>query len=266
MTAPILLTGGTGTLGRLVAPLLVDAGREVRVLSRSSHADGGGVQYVLGDLETGAGVAEAVTGVRTVVHCAGSAKGDEQKARHLVEAAAAAGVQHIVNISVVGADRIPVVSGVDRAMFGYFASKRAAELAIEDSGIAWTTLRATQFHELMFMVVAKMAKLPVIPAPRGISFQPVAAAEVASRLVDAALAPPAGLLPDIAGPHVYELKELVRSYLRSRSRSRPIIRVGTPGGAARALRAGANLSTEQATGRQTWEEFLGEPISASSYA
>ena len=66
-------------------------------------------------------------GVETIVHCAGSAKGDEDKARNLVRAASRAGARHLVYISVVGADRVPVVSGVDRAMFGYFAAKRAAE-------------------------------------------------------------------------------------------------------------------------------------------
>ena len=50
-------------------------------------------------------------------------------------------------ISVVGADRVPVTSGLDRAMFGYFASKLAAE-RVAGSGLPWTTLRATQFHTL----------------------------------------------------------------------------------------------------------------------
>jgi hypothetical protein len=61
------------------------------------------------------------------VHLAGSAKGDEDKAQNLVRAASRAGVRHLVYISVVGADRIPIVSGIDRAMFGYFGSKLAAE-------------------------------------------------------------------------------------------------------------------------------------------
>ena len=60
-------------------------------------------------------------------HLAGTPKGDEVKARHLVRAASQVGTRHLVYISVVGADRIPVVSGVDQAMFGYFASKLAAE-------------------------------------------------------------------------------------------------------------------------------------------
>jgi nucleoside-diphosphate-sugar epimerase len=78
----MLITGGTGTLGRQVVPRLRHAGYHVRVLSRPSHrgAEGGnkggeGIELVPGDLATGEGIEAAV---------AGSAKGDEVKAAHLV--------------------------------------------------------------------------------------------------------------------------------------------------------------------------------------
>ena len=203
MTSGILVTGGTGTLGRLVVPRLRDAGREVRVLSRRTREAGDGVEYVTGDLATARGSKTAVDGTEIIVHCAGSSKGDEDKARNLVRAASRAGARHLVYISVVGADRIPVVSGIDRAMFGYFASKLAAERVVADSGLPWTTLRATQFHDLILMVAQQMTKLPVIPVPAGVRFQPVDAGEVAARLVELALGAPAGLVPDMAGPRVY---------------------------------------------------------------
>ena len=124
------------------------------------------------------------------------------------------------------------------------------------SGLPWTTLRATQFHDLTLLTVRQLAKLPVIPVPSGWRFQPVDTGEVATRLVDLALASPAGLVPDIAGPRVYELSALVRSYLRARGRHRPILPVPTPGKAASAFRAGANLAPDRAVGHRTWEEFL----------
>jgi uncharacterized protein YbjT (DUF2867 family) len=257
MTAsPVLVTGGTGTLGRLVVPRLQDAGCDVRVLSRHRHDGGDGIEHVTGDLSTGEGVDAAVQGTEIIVHCAGTTKGDEVKARHLVRAASRSGARHLVYISVVGADRVPVASAVDRAMFGYFAAKRAAEQVVAGSGLPWTTLRATQFHDLTLLTVRQLAKLPVIPVPSGWRFQPVDTGEVATRLVDLALASPAGLVPDIAGPRVYELSELVRSYLRARGRHRPILPVPTPGKAASAFRAGANLAPDRAVGHRTWEEFL----------
>ncbi len=255
-TSPILVTGGTGTLGRLVVSRLRDAGCDVRVLSRRSREGGDGIEFVTGDLATGEGIEAAAEGTEIIVHCAGSTRGDEDKARHLVQAASRTGARHLVYISVVGADRIPVVSSIDRAMFGYFASKLAAERAVADSGVPWTTLRATQFHDLILMTARQMARLPVLPVPTGFRFQPVDADEVAARLVDLAVGTPVGLVPDMAGPRVYRMAALLRGYLRARRKHRLIVPVRLPGQAARAFRAGANLAPDQAVGHRTWEDFL----------
>jgi len=266
MTSPILVTGGTGTLGRLVVARLRDTGCDVRVLSRRGRTAHDGIDYVPGDLSTGEGIDAAVEGAGTIVHCAGSSKGDEDKARHLVRAASRAGARHLVYISVVGADRIPVASGIDRAMFGYFGSKFAAERIVADSGLPWTTLRATQFHDLILMVAQQMAKLPVIPVPAGFRFQPIDPGEVAARLVELALGEPAGHVPAMGGPRVYGATDLVRGYLEASHRHRPIVSVWLPGRAARAFRAGTNLAPERAVGRRTWEEFLAERLSGQTTA
>jgi uncharacterized protein YbjT (DUF2867 family) len=262
MTSLVLVTGGTGTLGRHVVARLRGAGGDVRVLSRRHHEAAHGVEFVTGDLGTGEGIESAVNGVGTIVHCAGSAKGDEDKARNLVRVASRAGAAHLVNISVVGADRIPVVSRVDRAMFGYFGSKLAAEQVVADSGLPWTTLRAAQFHDLILTVAQQMAKLPVIPVPAGFRFQPVDAGEVADRLVELSLGKPAGLVAEMAGPRVCDVADLLRGYLQATRRRRPIIPVPVPGKAARAIRAGANLAPEHAVGKQTWEDFLAARVTA----
>jgi uncharacterized protein YbjT (DUF2867 family) len=256
MATPILVTGGTGTLGKLVVPRLQSAGHVVRVLSRGrpQHADG--VEFTTGDLTTGEGVAAAVAGVDTVLHLAGTAKGDEAKMRHLTRAAARAGTRHIVFISVVGADRVPIVSGVDRAMFGYLGEKAAAERVLADSGVPWTTLRATQFHDLVLLMAQQMAKMPVMPVPAGWRMQPVDADEVAARLVELALGPPSGRVPDLGGPRVYELADLMRGYVKAAGKHRPLLPMPTPGRAARAYRAGANLAPDRAVGRRSWEDFL----------
>ena len=263
MTSPILVTGGTGTLGRHVVRRLRDVGNNVRVLSRRSHEAEDGIQFMSGDLATGEGIEAAVDGIETIVHLAGSAKGDEDKARNLVRAASSqTRLPHLVYISVVGADRIPMVSRVDRAMFGYFESKRAAERMVEDSGLPWTTLRATQFHDLMLTVARQLAKLPVAPVPAGFRIQPVEADEVAVRLVELTLGEPAGMVPDMGGPRVYGAAELLRGYLRaSKRRRRPIVPVWLPGKAARVFRDGGNLAPEQAVGHRTWEEFLADGVS-----
>src|SRR5262249_4421963 len=146
MTTSILVTGGTGTLGRPVALRLRDAGASVSVLSRHPRDTADGIRSMTGDLSTGAGIEAAVRGAEVIVQCAGSSKGDEQKIRTLTGAARDA--RHIVLISVVGADRVPQVSAIDRALFGYFGMKLATERVLEQSGIGWSALRATQFHDL----------------------------------------------------------------------------------------------------------------------
>jgi uncharacterized protein YbjT (DUF2867 family) len=229
MTAPILLTGGTGTLGRLVTPLLLDAGHDVRLLSRNGHASGNGIEYVTGDLLKGEGIEPAVEGVETVLHLAGGPKGDDEATRNLVRAASKAGVRHLAYISVIGADTVPL---------GYFKSKLGAEKAVSDSGVPWTTLRAAQFHDLALNVVSKMAMMPVLPAPGGMRWEPVDPRDVAARLVELTLGKPAGLVPDLAGPKVYGLDELARGYLKARGKRRMRMPVRMPGKVGRVYREG----------------------------
>ncbi len=137
---------------------------------------------------------------------------------------------------------------------------RAPEQVVAGSGLPWTTLRATQFHDLVLMTARQMAKLPVLPVPAGFRFQPVDAGEVAGRLAELALGRPAGLVPDLGGPRVYPMADLLRGYLRARGKHRLLMPVRLPGKAARAVRAGANLAPGQAEGHRTWEDFLAERV------
>lgn len=255
MDDPILVTGGTGTLGQLVVSRLQGLGRPVRVLSRRTAASGPNLERVTGDLQTGEGVDAAVSGAGVIVHCAGTSKGDEVKASNLVQAASRVGSPHIVFISVVGCGRIPVKSSVDRALFGYFASKFAAESVIAESGLPWTTLRASQFHDLIFKTAKQMARIPVIPVPRT-RVQPIDAAEIADRMTELALGEPCGLVPDMAGPQIHTMTDLVSSYLTTFRKHRLLVPARMPGSAARAFREGANLNPERAVGHRTWQQYL----------
>ncbi|ALE05441.1 NmrA family transcriptional regulator [Arthrobacter sp. ERGS1:01] len=256
MGSTVLVTGGTGRLGSLVVARLAASGRQVRVLSRQPQAGNDGVAQVRGDLTTGAGVEAAVAGVEVVVHCAGNAKGDERMTATLAQAALRAGVGHLAYISVVGAERVPVVSGFDRMAFGYFAAKLAAERALSASGLPYSILRATQFQESMLALARQLVKSPVIPAPTGSRFQPVAVDEVAARLVELAMGEPAGLVPELGGPHAYLLDELIRSFLARTGRRRLFVPLHMTGKAAAGVRAGANLTPDHAVGVQTWEQLL----------
>jgi|ERR1022692_683847 uncharacterized protein YbjT (DUF2867 family) len=256
MTAPILVTGGTGTLGRLVVRRLREAGRQVRVLSRRDHADAGGVQFVTGDLANRAGIEQAVDGVGTIVHCASSRTGDADATANLVRAALSrAGTPHLVYVSIVGVDRLP---------FSYYRSKLDSERVVTESGLPWTILRATQFYDLILTGARLLAKLPVVPAPAGFVVQPVDADEVAVRLVELALTEPAGRVSDLAGPQRLSFADILRIYLRARRRRRPVLSVWIPG--LGKVRAGALLPDSRTVprpdaGSLTWAEFLADRLS-----
>jgi uncharacterized protein YbjT (DUF2867 family) len=238
----ILVTGGTGTLGRHVGGALTAAGHEVRVLSR--HAE----PYAV-DLRAGGPVLDrAMSGADVVVHCASSPRGgDDKAAAVLVDAARRAGVPHLLYISIVGVDRVPL---------GYYRTKLAVERIVEESGLGWTILRATQFHDLVRTWLSAAARLPVMLLPAGVSDQPVEVTEVADRLAELALAGPAGRVPDMGGPEVRTFEDLARVYLRAEGRSRRIVPVRLAGRTYRAFREGLHLAPEEAVGRGTFEEFL----------
>jgi len=255
-----LVTGGTGRAGRPVVQRLHDAGRELRVLSHARKPAVDGVDYVQGDLATGEGIDRAVRGAGIIIHCAGatSLRRDQAMTANLIQAARQLPAPpHLVKISVVGADRVPAGRGLGQLMFGYFESMVATERAVERSGLPWSTLRATQFFDSVALIARAMARLPLIPVPSGIRFQPVDAGEVAERLIELAFGAPAGLAPDFAGPTAYPMADLLRGYLSAVGRNRPLMPVRLPGKIARAVKAGANLPAANATlGHRSWEEFL----------
>lgn len=272
---PILVTGGTGTLGRSVVTRLLAAGHEVRVLSRraAGQVPGGTAMrhagWTVGDLYTGAGLDEALSGAAAVVHCATDLKRirrDLAGTRNLIEAAGRHGGPHIVYISIVGIDRIPL---------GYYRLKLEAERLIGESGLPWTIMRATQFHDLILYFSQLLARLPVMTIPAGISFQPVDPDEVADRLIQLASGRPAGRVPDLGGPEILTAADLARAYLRASGRKRPVLPIRLPGKVFGAYRRGANLAPGHADGRRTYAEFLTanapmlrrhEPYGASRWA
>jgi len=258
MTRPILVTGGSGTLGRAVVRRLLDLGHPVRALTRQGSRPGP-VEWFTGDLTTGTGLERALDGAGVVLHCASDPRrprDDVEGTARLVEVARRGGASRLVYISIVGVDRIP---------FGYYRAKLQAERVFEESALPWTILRATQFHDLVLGFVRQLARLPVLPVPAGIRVQPVDAGEVAGRLVELATGGPLGRAPDFGGPEAREVGDLARAYLRVAGGRRPVLALPVPGRAARALRDGAGL-VPAAGGHRTWDEFLAERFAVAPAA
>jgi uncharacterized protein YbjT (DUF2867 family) len=243
----ILVTGGTGTLGRVIVGDLLAASKSVTVLSRRpAPSTASATRWAVGDLRSGDGIDAAVAGIETIIHCA-SQRGDVGSATRLLDAARRAGCSHLVYISIVGVDQVPI---------GYYRSKLEVERLIEVSGVPFTILRTTQFHNLIARALETLSRSPVMPVPADTSFQPIDVREVATRLIELADGAPAGRVTDMGGPDIRSAHDLVRRYLEARGRRRLVVPVWLPGRGFAGFRRGGNLTPDHAVGRFSFDEFL----------
>lgn len=248
--APILVTGGTGTLGKHVVRQLLDQGRDVRVLTRRDRLDTGHAHHswAVGDLRTGVGLTNALVDVTTVVHCATSgSSADVTATRRLCDAAKRSGVPTLVYISIVGVDQIA---------FSYYRAKLAAEHVIATAGLPWTILRATQFHDLLIRVFSAQRRLPAIFVPADTDIQPIDTAEVATRLVELASQPAAGRVSDMGGPEVRGARDFAEVWVRAEGLRRKVVGVTLPGATFAAFRRGGHLTPQRTVGKITFEQYL----------
>ena len=248
----ILVTGGTGALGREVVKRVRAAGHTARVLSRKPNAE---PDWAQGDVATGAGLGEALIGIDAVVHAATSAAQpwklratDVVGTRRVLAMARAAGVRHVVYMSIVGMEGVT---------YPYYKYKVEAEAVMRENIVPWTILRATQFHSLMETFLSAFSMVPgVAMIPKGWQFQPVDTADVAKRLVGVVTGRPAGLLPDFGGPEVRNLGSLALPWLAARQSRKRVVNLQLPFNFSRQFAAGRLLTPEHKDGTTTFEQFL----------
>jgi len=248
----ILVTGGTGALGRNVVDKLRHAGHRARILSRKP---GQGEDWVQGDLATGAGLELAVKGIEAIVH-AGSATVQPLKykatdvlgTRRLLAMAREAGVGHVVYVSIVG---------VEGVAFPYYKAKLAAEAVVRENIVPWSILRATQFHTLMEIFLGGLSVLPRLAmVPYAWRFQPVDTTDVATRLVEVVTSPAAGMLADFGGPEVRDFKSIAESWLKARRMNKRTVNLPLPLKFSRQFAAGRLLCPDHKEGTVTFEQYL----------
>jgi uncharacterized protein YbjT (DUF2867 family) len=238
----VAVAGGTGLVGRQVVSLVEQAGHEPVVLARSRGVD----------ITTGTGLDAALAGAEVVIDVSNVTTLSKKRSvrffsaatSHLLAAGARTGVRHHVALSIVGVDRVGL---------GYYAGKLRQEELISTGSVPWTVLRATQFHEFAGQLLARSPG-PLALVPR-MQVQPVAAREVAARLVELALGPATGMASEIAGPEVHELIDLVRQVVRAHGQRRVVLGIRIPGGAA-AASGGLLPAGEYSRGDQTFAEWL----------
>jgi uncharacterized protein YbjT (DUF2867 family) len=199
-----VILGGTGLIGRKLATKLQSAGHEAVAAAPST-----GVNSL-----TGEGLKEVLAGATVVVDVTNSPSFEDEavmdffrtSTKHLLSAAAAAGVSHYVALSVVGCDRI--------RDSGYLRAKRAQEGLIEAGEVPFTVLRATQFFEFLKAIADGATDGNTVHISPS-KFQPVAADDVAATLADVATAQPKNGVVELAGPEASGMADFIQQFLSS---------------------------------------------------
>ena len=243
--AVVLVTGGTGTLGSVLTDRLVGRGHEVRVLSRTAGPAPAGATRWVGDVRTGAGLGPAFEGADVVVHAASSplrkVRETEVGGTAGVLLAARRSASHVIYVSIVGVDvsRVP-----------YYRAKRAAEELVEAHAGSWAIQRATQFHPLLATLFSRgfFFRTP------NLAFQPIDRGDVADRLVALAESGETGHAPDLGGPEVLTIRELVDIKARCSGKTTRLVPVPAVSFLADFDRR-LQCTPEHADGTRTWEEW-----------
>jgi uncharacterized protein YbjT (DUF2867 family) len=258
----VLVAGGTGHLGRDLVARLKGSYR-VRVLARSAGSDPD-VEWIRGDLATGAGIPEAVAGTQTVVHAAtlspAARRGyfvpkdlwtspssvDRDGTARLLDQAGAAGVGHFIYVSIVG---------IDKPRVPYLRHKLEAEQLVRQSPVPWSIVRAAQFHWLLDRILGKMTRLPLVPLP-DIAVEPVDTSDFAAYVVESVGKGPSGRLPDFGGPEVLTFTQAFDQWQDIRKQPARTMRVPLPAAAREAATAMSVSGPGNRHGKITWAEWL----------
>lgn len=208
----VLVIGGTGLIGKDVCKKLESAGHKVIVGSPSRGVD----------ILTGMGLEEALEGTDIVIDLSNSQSPDEETALHffstagknLVAAEKIANVKHHLILSIVG---VPLAQHI-----GYLQAKKLQEDTIAASGIPYTIIRSTQFHEHISTIIAVQSEGKEVHVST-VDYQPIAVADVVSYVVKFALEEPKNGVVEIAGPDRGPMNEFVKKYLDEKHEEKVVV-------------------------------------------
>jgi uncharacterized protein YbjT (DUF2867 family) len=208
----IVVIGGSGVLGSKVVQKLRDHGHDTLAASPSS-----GVNTV-----TGAGLADVLTGADVVVDVSNSPSFEDgpvmefftKSTSNLLAAAKAAGVDHYIAVSIVGADQLPES--------GYLRAKVAQEKLITESETPYSIVRATQFAEFTDAITASMTVGDEVHVPDAL-IQPIGADDVAAEVARVAASDPLGGIVNIGGPEKISFEQMARAVLARHGDAKTVV-------------------------------------------
>lgn len=239
--------GGAGVAGAATVQELESRGHQVRVLSRRSGFD----------VTAAASSAAALEGLDALVDCLNPSKTTTGAARAVLvdglretlAVAARAGVRHVVSLSIVGIEGLPL---------GYYRVKLEQEGVVRSAPIPGTVVRATQFPQLFDLAWSATRRAGVIPAPHG-QVAPIDPRDVAIVLAEAVEAGPDGPREvAVRGPEVLDIRDLAASWKAARRSKRPVLPLPALGGALRSIAAGDLVPDGLPVRGRGWSQWLAE--------
>ena len=245
----IAVAGATGRVGRHTVEVLEAAGHDVVRMSRSTGVD----------VVTGEGLSDALAGVDCIVDATSWPSNEQEPAtefflaasRNLQEEGERAGVQRIVVVSIIGADRFTT---------GYIASKVPHEEAMKSGPIPVRILRAAQFHEFvpLFLEWGRQGDVVYVPQMRTQLVAARTVAESLADLVNGSAPAPDSSIPEIAGPREESLVEIAKLVAARRGDSVRIEAVSDPDDPEQALWASGALlpGPDAVLAGPTFEQWL----------
>ena len=263
----ILVTGGTGHLGRAIVSALTRQHHQVGVLARHPRRDSS-VEWIKGDLATGEGLHDAVADVQAVIHAATNSPAarrgrftlrdffgspadvDVTGTRTLLTAAEHTGVEEFVHVSIVGLEHV-------RRM-PYARRKLEAEQLVQNANVSSSIVRATGFYWLLERLFENMLKQPILAVPARVRMAAVDSDEFAEFIVACLADGQSGEREDFAGPETLTMIALMDQYLRSRHQQRRIRHAPLPNKLQAAITAGST-SPDARLGETTWAQWLQHP-------
>jgi uncharacterized protein YbjT (DUF2867 family) len=252
----VLVTGGTGSLGRSIVRKLIERGERPRLFSRNANASvPPGAELAVGDLAMQIGVDGGTRGTDCIIHCASNPTdptADIESTWSLLESAVRNGVHRFVYISIVG---------VDRPSAPYYETKYNVERVIRNFNLPSVILRATQFHSFVAGLIERLTRdlSKELRVPAGVRLQTIETEEVADRLLELAKTEFTGRTEDIGGPEILSLEEMVRDYLAARNRSATLRTVEAKTFTDLpwvAWTGRTQLCPDHRYGKVTWKEYL----------
>ena len=253
MMGAVLVTGGTGQLGRRVIAELLEQGRAVRAISRRPGPDAAGLTWVTGDLNSAETLRQGLDGASRVVHLATQPLRpgkDLQMTSALLGALQDVCIEHFVYMSISGLERMQGAP--------YYREKLEIERHLRASGLPVTIQRSTQFHEFVADLLGKLTLGPVTLVPTGVTLQPVDASAVARCLAQVVRQAPAERQRDLCGPVPQSFELLAQQWRRHQVRAGRVVSAPLPVPLFRAWQQASAVPEEADPVGRPWSRWLQE--------